>query len=438
MIYKFYRVAALWCLLALVSTTYPQVPVWVKLNTPVGVTLKYMCFRDSLHGWAAGDSGTIIHTSDGGINWQIQNSTVFTFIVDIFFVDENTGWALTSKDVFPFNTIILKTTNGGSTWIAEDFQDSNALMRTIFFHDTLNGFIGGSYIAYTTDGGSSWLNADVDSNLVSNYPVYKFKFYSRQFGYACGGALDHAGVIWKTTDYGISWTAQGVSADQVFDLAILDSLTAITLSGDPEGFFPARVIKTTNAGITWNYEELPFSDLSFSIDFRTRNEGWSSSGFRFLFTTDKGESWNISPTPDSTIVFSLQFTDARTGYAAGTEGTILKLDPTMVNVTSEENQPSGFYLYQNYPNPFNPFTTLSFVISHWSLVSLKVYDILGNEVAALVDEYKQAGYYEVEFQSTAGGYQLASGVYFYQLQIRGPEINSGQGLIQTKKMILLK
>jgi len=445
MIYKFYRVAAFWCLLAVAFTIYPQAPVWEKLNTPVSVTLKYMCFIDSLRGWAAGDSGTIIHTSDGGINWQIQNSTIASFIVDIFFIDEHTGWALTVKDVFPFNTIILKTTNGGTNWDAEDFQDTTALMRTIFFHDTLNGFIGGSYIAYTSDGGSSWINAGVDSNLVSNYPVYKFRFYNRQFGYACGGALDHAGVIWKTTNYGINWTAQGVSADQVFDLAILDSSNAIALSGDPEGFFPATVIKTTNAGISWNYEELLFSDLSFSIDFRTWNEGWSASGFRFLFTIDKGDSWNISPTPDSTIVFSLQFTDARTGYAAGTEGTILKLDPTTVNVEAEENPANEFYLYQNYPNPFNSSTKIKFTTTNAGthrdaslLVTLKVYDMLGNEVAVLVDEYKQAGYYEVEFQSTAGSHQVASGIYFYQLSVRNYEMNSDQVYIQTKKMIYLK
>ncbi|MDP2363295.1 MAG: T9SS type A sorting domain-containing protein [Ignavibacteria bacterium] len=98
-----------------------------------------------------------------------------------------------------------------------------------------------------------------------------------------------------------------------------------------------------------------------------------------------------------------------------------------------------FELYQNYPNPFNPSTKISWQspISGWQ--TLKVYDILGNEIATLVDEYKPAGNYEVEFNvaheslrasgiSAKGGY--ASGVYFYQLKVNN--------FVQSKKMVLLK
>ncbi len=109
-------------------------------------------------------------------------------------------------------------------------------------------------------------------------------------------------------------------------------------------------------------------------------------------------------------------------------------DPVFVN--SEKNIPDGFVLYQNYPNPFNPSTIIKFNIPvtlsevEGSLVTLKIYDVIGNEVATLVNEERPAGEYEVEFQSTVGSQQLASGIYFYQLK-------SGE-LIQTRKMILLK
>jgi hypothetical protein len=90
----------------------------------------------------------------------------------------------------------------------------------------------------------------------------------------------------------------------------------------------------------------------------------------------------------------------------------------------------GFLLYQNYPNPFNPTTTLSFVIGHRSFVTLKVYDVLGNEIATLVDDYKPAGEYEIEFNPASGNRNLASGIYFYQLKTGN--------YIETKKMILIK
>jgi subtilisin-like proprotein convertase family protein len=88
--------------------------------------------------------------------------------------------------------------------------------------------------------------------------------------------------------------------------------------------------------------------------------------------------------------------------------------------------PSGFALFQNYPNPFNPSTKINYIIPTSEFVSLKIYDVLGNEVKTLVNEEKPAGTFETEFS----GDGLSSGIYFYRLQ-------SGS-FIETKKMILLK
>jgi predicted 3-demethylubiquinone-9 3-methyltransferase (glyoxalase superfamily) len=88
--------------------------------------------------------------------------------------------------------------------------------------------------------------------------------------------------------------------------------------------------------------------------------------------------------------------------------------------------PSGYYLYQNYPNPFNPGTNISWQSPVGSWQTLKVFDVLGNEIATLIDEYKPAGRYKVEFFTAS----LTSGVYFYQLR-------AGK-FVETKKMIFLK
>ena len=112
---------------------------------------------------------------------------------------------------------------------------------------------------------------------------------------------------------------------------------------------------------------------------------------------------------------------------------------TIVGVDkNEEKIPAEFELSQNYPNPFNPETTISYKIQAASQVSLKVYDVLGREVATLVDEFKNAGTYNYKFlasrdASRSGSiinYKLSSGVYFYRLQ--------AGTFVQTKKMILLK
>jgi len=108
----------------------------------------------------------------------------------------------------------------------------------------------------------------------------------------------------------------------------------------------------------------------------------------------------------------------------------------------EVNSLTEFALEQNYPNPFNPTTKIKFTIpsviasgtKQSQLVTLKVYDILGNEVATLVNEEKQAGSYEVEWDAS----KIPSGVYFYQLKSGNSGSSSGQAFVQTKKIILLK
>lgn len=430
MIKKILSIVFSYTLLGLLSFSLAQTQPWKKLQSPVTGTLRFLSFVDSLNGWAAGESGTIIRTADGGDSWVIQNSTLPTFIMDIFFADINYGWALSLRDEFPFNSILLRTTNGGNEWTANDLPDSLGVVRTIFFFDSLNGFAGGSDILHTSDGGNTWTEAEIDSNMVSDFPIHKFKFFSRQFGYACGGRIDVAGVVWRTTNYGLSWTAQGISVDEIFDIFILDSLNAITLSGDPEGLFPIGYIRTTNAGESWSYSDLSFFGLSFAIDFRTYNEGWSASGYKFLRTTDHGGSWNEFETPDSTTIYDLQFTDARNGFAAGENGVILRLDPALVSVEKEMDPPNGFFLHQNYPNPFNPKTLISYQFPVSSNVTIKIYDVLGNEVITLVDEYKPAGKYEVEFNASSGIGNMVSGIYFYQLRMAE--------FVETKKMIYLK
>jgi gluconolactonase len=102
--------------------------------------------------------------------------------------------------------------------------------------------------------------------------------------------------------------------------------------------------------------------------------------------------------------------------------------------------PDGFELYQNYPNPFNPRTTLSFVIGHQSFISLKIYDVLGKEVATLVDEERASGEYEVVFDmaETSQATSLPSGIYFYQLQAGDPHTGLEQVSLKTMKMLLIK
>jgi uncharacterized membrane protein len=138
-------------------------------------------------------------------------------------------------------------------------------------------------------------------------------------------------------------------------------------------------------------------------------------------------------TPDSRLI-------AGYGYRLSTrkyEGFVLDRGP-ITNVEAQKFSPKEFSLDQNYPNPFNPSTSIQYAVGNRQFVQLKVYDILGNEVATLVNEEKAPGTYEVEFNSHSDGGQnlpagrqgLSSGVYFYRMQ--------AGDFVETKKMILLR
>ncbi|MDI6802969.1 MAG: T9SS type A sorting domain-containing protein [Bacteroidota bacterium] len=93
--------------------------------------------------------------------------------------------------------------------------------------------------------------------------------------------------------------------------------------------------------------------------------------------------------------------------------------------------PERFELYQNYPNPFNPLTIVNYKLPIDNWVMLKVYDVLGREVATLVDEFKEAGYHEVAIDGT----NYSSGIYFYQMTVND---QSGKTTIARKRMIMMK
>jgi hypothetical protein len=138
------------------------------------------------------------------------------------------------------------------------------------------------------------------------------------------------------------------------------------------------------------------------------------------------ESYSISFKRNVGITETSFYLGPLVGYEASTNHT-LKDFTTSVQNSYSDLLPDGYKLEQNYPNPFNPFTKIKYSIPQSGIVQIKVYDILGNEVAALVDEFKPAGNYETEFSPLA---ELASGVYFYRI--------SSNTFSETKKMIFLR
>ncbi|MBK8553831.1 MAG: T9SS type A sorting domain-containing protein [Ignavibacteria bacterium] len=153
---------------------------------------------------------------------------------------------------------------------------------------------------------------------------------------------------------------------------------------------------------------------------------YDSSGNQiYLVTYDSGDItydyvYNLALDKDGSIVL--------TGEFAGTTGNYgtVKFSPIKTGILENNIQSLGYYLSQNYPNPFNPRTVISYQLLIPAYVSLKVYDVLGNEITTLVEGKKIAGTYEIDFD----GSNMSSGIYFYKLIT--------DGFVVTKRMVLLK
>lgn len=215
---------------------------------------------------------------------------------------------------------------------------------------------------------------------------------------------------------------------------IIFYINLTNVSNEPQTVFVLRTVNELPEGWTsslcFEFCFAPFVDSIATVDdppffSSPLSPGETRSVSLHVFTTDNPGTANVqvqagtfnNPSDKITIDFTAN---------AG---------PTSIN--DEGKNPNNFILNQNFPNPFNPITVISYQLAVDSKVNLIVYDILGNEVAVLVNEFKSAGSHSVVFskESLRDGSNLSSGVYFYQLKAVG---NSGQNFISTKKMLINK
>ena len=182
--------------------------------------------------------------------------------------------------------------------------------------------------------------------------------------------------------------------------------------------------------MTWN--EIDKRNLRFQIfnvDYaNSKNITVVGSGGNIYHSTDDGQTWNSQSNGVTNSLYNVAFYNDEIGSIVGINGIILHTSSGGIAFINDKNtsHPNDFILKQNYPNPFNPITTIEYSIPKQSNVTIKVYDILGREVATLVNEEKPVGNYKVKFDGSG----LSSGIYFYRM-VAG-------GYSETKKLVFLK
>jgi hypothetical protein len=210
--------------------------------------------------------------------------------------------------------------------------------------------------------------------------------------------------------------------------------------GTPE--FGYGTFLSTDTCNSWTQVSSLIPTSGLSIETGGTLIGTDSLGV-FLFNDDGDSLGSRNDGLTNLNIHSLTIDNNNYVYA-GTDNGVWRrplLEITSVDEEQIDEIPTEFLLSQNFPNPFNPSTKIKYQIpaslnpsKGGTLVTLKVYDVLGNEIETLVNQEKPAGTYELTWSAA----KLPSGVYFYQLKAVDPESSSGQGFVETKKMLLLK
>ena len=469
---------------------------WYQQLSGTGSMLMSVHFASSTNGWAVGENGTIISTTDGGNSWNAQLSGTTENLESVYFISSTNGWAV------GVNTI-LNTTNGGNDWNTQ-LSGTFISYTSVYFTSSTTGWVVGSNgtILHTTNGGNNW-NTQLSGTTMTLLSVC---FPLTTTGWAVGGL----GIVLHTTDGGNTWNTQLSGTTEVLESVSFPSTTTGWAVGASN-----TIIKTTDGGSNWITQTSQTFCYFLSVYFATSTIGWIVGYETILHTTDGGNNWDIQPCPPFSYLRSIYFISPTNGWTVGSDGIILHTTNGGVPVElasftattngnevllnwstatelnnlgfeiqrsidgkefftvgfvnghgttteqqsysyADKNLDNGNYYYrlkqvdydgsyeysdvievdyrasssylleQCYPNPFNPTTSIGFGVQTKSNVKIIVLNAIGEEVAVVLNEEREPGFHQVEFNAA----NLPSGVYFYEL--KAGEYSS------VKKMVLLK
>ncbi len=311
--------------------SYSQVS-WVSQNSGTTSSLDGVYFVDENNGWIAGWGQIILHTTNGGSTWGLQNTPV-TSLSCIFFTDPQSGWAS------GLGGDVVHTTNGGDTWVMQDNLDYQDIFK-LFFIDDNNGWAAGGFFDYlsgsygraiynTADGGVNW---NVQYDVVFETELKSIYFLDSNTGYAAGGTS-----IMKTTNGGGNWfVQQTLSGFSLRDIVFTNNTTGYVTAWYTGVPHYTAVFKTTNSGSSWNEISLGIDEDLSGLYFTDELNGWAvgrESGTGDVLaliyrTTDGGNNWVKQNIPSFDALSEVFFVNATKGWAVGSLGTILTTEIT--------------------------------------------------------------------------------------------------------------
>ena len=351
-------------------------------------------------GGTTGGDAAVSRTTNGGLNWTLMFNTGGT-----------AGF---------FNGIVFSRSNP-SFGVAES--------------DLPTGAGNAFYLQITTNGGANWTltnppGVSGQASAQNTIVVIDNQFY--------GWGLNTNPLVRFTSNGGTSWNTGTLGITGTFTAGFAFSDNKLIGIGSTSTSFP-NVARTTDGGTTWGSVNLGGAGTTALSCLKWVSgtnyvyfDGDITTGMAMYKSTDAGATWTVMTYPTGAINYThfdfIKVGNTITGFAVSPNGTILKSVENITGISNEGSiTPSEYKLNQNYPNPFNPSTTISFDLPRNEFVTLKVYDVVGKEIATIVNKQLTAGSYSELFEAPSN---LTSGIYFYKL--------TAGSFSDTKKLVLVK
>jgi choice-of-anchor A domain-containing protein/uncharacterized repeat protein (TIGR01451 family) len=349
--------------------------------------------------------GKIYKSTDGGTSWVRINENMNAIYI----------WTLvknSSGDLFAGTELGIFKSASGTDWNITSLSDKD--VRTMKIDNLGNIFAGvwGYGVYKSADDGLTWLprNSGLISVAVHSLTISGSSIYA--------ATLDLG--LYKSTDGGESWMNTSLDYMYVWSLGKTSAGTLFA------GTYGNGLYRSTDNGDSWHKINNLVASFIYHIVVDNDNNIFVSSWTGGVFaSSDNGDTWNGLGMPGARVS-SLMANGSSSYIYAGTEDGRLFRSSAVTSVKNDLELPSEFSLMQNYPNPFNPSTVIRFNIPASGNYTIKMFNILGQEVRTLINGTYKPGKYSV----IVDGSGLSSGIYFYSL--------NGDNVNITRKMILLK
>jgi len=405
------------CLLATIACNgaYAQVNFWQQMIGSYDVRSLARNSNDHIFAGTVGNG--VLRSTDNGADWAPVNSGLGDPNVWALAIN-STGhiFAGTSGGVF-------RSTNNGANWILANSGLTEPFVRALVINPGGHIFAGTNVGGFrSTDDGANWTIVGPTAQVYS--VVINFNGPPAFIGHIFAGT--EGSGIFRSTDNGANWTAVNTGLTRWYVPALAINSGGHIFGGTTAGS-DAGVVRSTNNGGDW----VPvLSGLHISsLVVNSPAHIFAGTPFAGVFrSTNNGATWDsVNSGLTNLSVWALSIIS--TGYifaGTGSGGVFRSVQSTTFVQEPSGQLPTSFVLEQNYPNPFNPSTTIGFSLPRSGHVTLRAFNLVGEEVATLLSQEVSAGTHETKWDVSG----ISSGIYFYRLQ--------AGSYSQTRKLLLLR